>query len=148
MCLWVDRDVAVTCLWVDRAAAADLWTELPISRQHRWELLQRTLSKQVDFPCTLSFPLPLVGGGQQGRLKHLRTIIKYRFWRKIKVICSYSDSSLLGIFLRGVCMCVCGMCVHKAFWHITSAFLFSVSLGLELRAFYLVAEPSATNLYP
>ena len=34
--------VSVKCLRVDGAAAADLWTELPISWQHRWELLQRT----------------------------------------------------------------------------------------------------------
>jgi hypothetical protein len=29
----------------------------------------------------LSFPLPLVGGGLEGRLKHLRTIIKNRLWK-------------------------------------------------------------------
>jgi hypothetical protein len=41
-------------------------------------LLQRTLSKQVHFPCILSFPLPLVGGGRKERLRNLRTIIKYK----------------------------------------------------------------------
>jgi hypothetical protein len=38
----------------------------------------KNLSKQVHFPHILSFPLPVVGGGLQGRLKHLRTIIKNR----------------------------------------------------------------------
>ena len=38
---------------VDWAAAANLWTELPISRQHRWELFQRTfLSRSTS---SLSF---------------------------------------------------------------------------------------------
>jgi hypothetical protein len=41
-------------------------------------MLQRTISKQVHFPRILSFPLPLVGGGLEGRLKHLRTIIERR----------------------------------------------------------------------
>jgi hypothetical protein len=36
----------------------------------------RTISKQVHFPGILSFPLPLVGGGLEGRIKHLKTIIK------------------------------------------------------------------------
>jgi hypothetical protein len=36
----------------------------------------KNLSKQIHFSHVLSFPLPLVGGGLQRRLKHLRTIIK------------------------------------------------------------------------
>jgi hypothetical protein len=74
--------VSVKCLRVDHAAAAaaNLGTELLIFRQHRWKLLQRAISKQVHFPHILSFPLPLVGGGLQGRLKCLRTIIKNKGW--------------------------------------------------------------------
>ena len=55
------------------------WIELPLltcAWQHRWDLLQRTISKQVHFPQILSFPLPLVGGGLEGRLKHLKPIFK------------------------------------------------------------------------
>jgi hypothetical protein len=51
--------VSVKCLWVDRAAAADLWTELLTSWQRRWDLFQRTISKQVHFPhilITFLFP--------------------------------------------------------------------------------------------
>lgn len=82
-------------LWVfvsrsDRAAAFDLWRELLISRQYRWELLQRTLlnrsTPQHPSPHILSFPLPLVGGGLKGRLKHLRTMVKKQVLEKIKVI--------------------------------------------------------------
>jgi hypothetical protein len=40
---------------------------------------QRIISKQVYFTPILSFPLPLVGHGQEGRLKHLRVITKYIF---------------------------------------------------------------------
>jgi hypothetical protein len=36
-----------------------------------------SISRQVRFPCSLSFPLPLVGGGLKGT--RLRTIIKNRF---------------------------------------------------------------------
>jgi hypothetical protein len=36
----------------------------------------KNLSKQVHFPHILSFPLPLLGSGLNGRLKCLRTIIK------------------------------------------------------------------------
>jgi hypothetical protein len=55
----------------------------------------KNLSKQVYFPCILSFPLPLVGGGLQGRLKHLKPIIKKRFkgWRDGSVIKSADCSS-------------------------------------------------------
>jgi hypothetical protein len=59
--------VSVKCLWVDGAAAADLWTELPISRQHRQELLQRTFLNRSTSP--VSFLLPLEGSGLQGRSK-------------------------------------------------------------------------------
>jgi hypothetical protein len=46
------------------------------------ELLEKTVSKQVHiflYPINLSFLLPLVGGGLEGRLKHLRTLIKVGF---------------------------------------------------------------------
>lgn len=33
------------------------------------------------YPNHLSFPLPLVGGGLEGRLKRLRTIIKSKLWK-------------------------------------------------------------------
>jgi hypothetical protein len=42
------------------------------------EVATKNLSKQVHSLPTLSFPLPLVGGRLEGRLKHLRTIIKRR----------------------------------------------------------------------
>jgi hypothetical protein len=34
---------------------------------------------QLLFPITLSFPLPLMGGGLEGKLKSLRTLIKVGF---------------------------------------------------------------------
>jgi hypothetical protein len=46
------------------------------------DLLQRIISKQVHIllcPVNLSFPLSPVGGGLEGRLKHLRTLIKAGF---------------------------------------------------------------------
>ena len=46
----------VTCLQVDQAAAAaaaDLWTELLTSWQSKWDLLQRTIAKQVHFSYIL-----------------------------------------------------------------------------------------------
>jgi hypothetical protein len=61
-----------------------MWTELLISWQGTLDLLQRTLSKQVHIllcSSNLSFPLPLVGSGLEGRLKHLRTLNKCRFWK-------------------------------------------------------------------
>jgi hypothetical protein len=67
--------VSGRCLGVDRAAAANLGTELLISRQHRQEH-SKNFSKKVHFPHILSFPLPLMISGLQGRLKRLRTIIK------------------------------------------------------------------------
>lgn len=60
-----------------------VWTELLISWHCRLDLLQRTISKQVHIllcPIHLSFPLPLVSGGLEGRLKCLQTLIKSRFW--------------------------------------------------------------------
>jgi hypothetical protein len=59
-----------------------VWTELLISWQWRLESPQRTISKQVHIllcPIKLSFPLPLVSGGLEGRLEHLRTLIKVDF---------------------------------------------------------------------
>jgi hypothetical protein len=53
--------------------------------QQRWELLQRTFLNRSTTPRILSFPLPLVGGGLQGRLTSLRTIIQNKVW-KLKVI--------------------------------------------------------------
>jgi hypothetical protein len=41
-------------------------------------VVPENLSKQIPFP-TFTFPLPLVGGGLQRRLKCLKTIIKNRF---------------------------------------------------------------------
>jgi hypothetical protein len=56
-----------------------LGSELLIPGQCRLCELQRTTSKEVhtpQYPITLSFPLPLVGGGLGGKLKHLSTLIK------------------------------------------------------------------------
>jgi len=36
----------------------------------------KSLSKQAYSPCILSFPLPLVGGGLQEKLKHLKMWFK------------------------------------------------------------------------
>jgi hypothetical protein len=47
-------------------------------------VVPKNLSKQVHFPCILSFPLPLVSGRLQGRLKHLRTTIKNKI-EKLKL---------------------------------------------------------------
>ena len=66
------------CLQVDQTAAANLLTGLPISRQHRRELLQRTFLNR--FTSLYPFPpLSQVSDGLHGRLKHLRTIIKIGF---------------------------------------------------------------------
>lgn len=51
--------LSVKCLPVDQAATADLWTELPVSRQHKQELLQRTFLTRSTSP--LSF-LPTTSG--------------------------------------------------------------------------------------
>jgi hypothetical protein len=51
-------------------------------------LLQRIISKQIYFPKypnNLSFLLPVVGGGLEGRLKHLETNIKIRAKRNFRV---------------------------------------------------------------
>ena len=52
--------VSVKCFLVDREVAANLWTELPISRQHRWELLQRTFLNRPTSPYPL---FPTTSGG-------------------------------------------------------------------------------------
>ena len=63
--------------------------------QRRCNLLQRTISKQVHFTHIFSFLLPLVGGGLEGRLTYLRTIIKSRHgsWRDGSVVKSTDCSS-------------------------------------------------------
>ena len=76
--------IPLKCFWVDQVTTADLWTELPKSWKHRSDLFQRTISKQVYVPCILSFPLPLVVGGLEGRLKGWRIIIKSKHLNKIK----------------------------------------------------------------
>jgi hypothetical protein len=78
-----------------------MWTELPISQQSRLNLLQKTICKQVHIllcSISLSFPLPLVDGGPEGWLKHLRILIKRKFW-KIKPTC---NPELLGAGFAGV----------------------------------------------
>lgn len=57
-------------------------TKLLIYQQQRLESPQRTIYKQVHInlcPINLPFPLPLVGGGLEGRLMCLRTLIKVGF---------------------------------------------------------------------
>jgi hypothetical protein len=82
---WLDS-TELDCL-LEYAWGVCEWIELLTCelRQHRPELLQKNLSRQLHFPCILSFPLPLVGGGLQWRLKYLRTIIKNKVWKKFKV---------------------------------------------------------------
>lgn len=63
--------------------AADLY-KLLISWHRRLDLLQRTISKQVHIllcSINLSFLLPLVGSGPEGRLKHLSALNKRKFWK-------------------------------------------------------------------
>ena len=88
--LWFLLDwAAVADSWMVFASGSSyhcwfVWTELLISWQHRLDLLRRAISKQVHIllcPINLSFPLPLVGDGVEGLLKHLRTLIKSRFWK-------------------------------------------------------------------
>jgi hypothetical protein len=70
---------------VDGADGADL---CELSWQHRLDLLQRTVSKQVHIllcPINHSLPLPLVGSGLEGRLKHARTLTKIGFGRQRQV---------------------------------------------------------------
>jgi hypothetical protein len=38
------------CKWIELLLPANLWIEGPISRQHRWELLQRTFLNRSTFP--------------------------------------------------------------------------------------------------
>jgi hypothetical protein len=45
----------------------------------------KNLSKQVHFPHILSFPLPLLCSRLKGRLKYLRTIIKTKHWKILKL---------------------------------------------------------------
>ena len=52
--------VSMKCLRVDWAADADRWTELPISRQHRQELLQRTFLNRSASPYSF-FPTTSTG---------------------------------------------------------------------------------------
>ena len=78
-----------------------LGTELLMSWQCRLDSPQRTLSKQLHTllcPINLSFPLPLVGGRLEGRLRYLRTIIKCRLWKKLKLqalVAKLDDLSLI-----------------------------------------------------
>ena len=67
---------------------------LLISRKYRWKLLQRTILKQVLFPCILSFLLPLVGCGLKGRLKYLLTMIKSSLLKKLKLYLSLGKGSI------------------------------------------------------
>ena len=64
--------------WIDLHVADS--SKLLTSWQHRQDLLQRTISIQVHSPHILSFSLPMMGGGLEGRLKCLRTVSKSRFW--------------------------------------------------------------------
>jgi hypothetical protein len=52
-------------------------------------VVPKNLSKQVYFPSIL-FSLPPVDGGLKGRLKCLRTIIKNRCLKKIKVTVTFT----------------------------------------------------------
>ena len=36
---------------------------------------------RFTYPCIFCFPLPLVGGGLEGRLQRLRTIVERRHWK-------------------------------------------------------------------
>ena len=66
--------IPIKCLLMDWVAAAGLWAELLISWQHRWDLLQITISKQVH-------PAPLSVLSLEGRLRYLRTFIKSLLWK-------------------------------------------------------------------
>ena len=43
------------CEWIKLPLPANLWTELLISRQHRWELLQRTFLNRSTSPISFLF---------------------------------------------------------------------------------------------
>lgn len=59
-----------------------MWNKLLVFWQDRSCLLQRTnRPTSFFFSIELSFPLPLVGAGLEGMLKHLRTLIKSSFWK-------------------------------------------------------------------
>ena len=84
------------------SAAVDVWAKLPISRQHGWELLQRTFLNRCISLQYSSFPLPLVGCGLKRSLKGLRIIIKSR-------CCDHSSSHCLlsqerGQFYGAACL--------------------------------------------
>jgi hypothetical protein len=51
---WLYRtELSCVCEWIKLPLPANLWTELLISRQHRWELLQRTfLNRSTSFFST------------------------------------------------------------------------------------------------
>ena len=79
----LDRtDIADSWMVFVRGSSYGCWfvrTELLISWQCRLDSPQRTISKQVHIllcPINLAFPLPLVVGGLEGRLRHLSTVIK------------------------------------------------------------------------
>jgi hypothetical protein len=44
-----------------------------------------SISKQAHFPCIPFPPLSLVGGGLEGRLKHLKPLLKVVFFKKLKL---------------------------------------------------------------
>lgn len=69
--LWVVDWTAIADWCWSFARGLDSW-------QQRLESSQRTISKQVHFLLTFLFHPPL-GGGLEGRLKHLRTLIKVDF---------------------------------------------------------------------
>jgi hypothetical protein len=60
------------------------WTELLISRQHRQELLQRTFLNRSTSPVSFLFHY-LWWVVATREKKHLRTIIKNRVWKKLKL---------------------------------------------------------------
>ena len=67
----------VDCWWL-------VWTELLLSWQCRLYSFKRNLSIQDNIflcPINLSFPLPLVSGRIEGRLKHLSAHTKSRLWK-------------------------------------------------------------------
>ena len=67
----------VDCWWL-------VWTELLLSWQCRLYSFKRNLSIQDNIflcPINLLFPLPLVSGRIEGRLKHLSAHTKSRLWK-------------------------------------------------------------------
>jgi hypothetical protein len=75
MCLWS------VCKYIELPAHANLWTKLLISRQHRWELLQRTFLKRSISPISfLFYYLWWVVCYKEG-FNRLRTIIENKHWK-------------------------------------------------------------------